>query len=1295
MPRRERPLDVGDGPLLKFAADLRRLRQRAGSPTYRKLAERAHYSVATLSEAAAGRRLPTLAVTLAYVAACDGDVGQWRERWQAVAAELATSASETGETARTGRDGAADGAGEAPPYRGLAAFEAEDADWFFGRERLVEEVMARLEDSRFVAVFGASGAGKSSLLRAGVVPRWQAAHAERRTVVFVPGPHPLRAGAARLAPLTTGSVEETRAGLAADDQALHRVVRQALAGQGENAELLLVVDQFEEVFTLCRDGGERARFIQALVTAARAEGSRCRVVLGVRADFYPHCTRHRELLEACGGAQVAVGPLTTDELRRAITGPAVRAGCTLEGALLAELVVHAHGQVGVLPLLSHALLETWRRRRGNTLTLTGFQAAGGIEGALARTAESVYTGLSASGRRAAKEVFLRLCALGEGTEDTKRRIARDEVDGSGPDTAVVLERLAAARLLTLDHDSVEISHEALIRCWPRLHDWLTQDRDSVRVHRLLTEAAQAWAAAGRDPEALLRGSRLALVNEWSAGAARPTNALERAFLDASRAAEAAEQSAARRRVRRMRHLIALLSVLLTVASIATVAAVRAQHKADQQRDIATSQRVAEHVRVLRSADPALSLQLSLAAYRLSPTVEARGSLLSAFTTPYATELAGHRGELPVLFSPDGRLLATGCAAGVRLWDATDPRRPRAVATLPAAPGDTAPSEAVRATAFSPDGRLLLTGDPPGDRKHEDRPGALRLWDITDPRRPRPLPVRRTPLPVSAAFSPDGRTLATVGQDGALRLWSPSRRHGLRPLTSLPPGPATGTGRLTSVAFGPDGRTLVAGSTDRTVRRWDTSRPRRPRPLPALRGHRGAVASVAFSPDGRTLATGGWDHTVRLWAVTGRGNVPRAVTLTGHTDKVHHVAFGPDGRSLASGGVEGVRLWTLHGAGRPYQAAHLTGHNDAVSAVAFAPDGSTLVSGSRDGTARLWDLATDTLTAHSSSVYAVAAAPRGRLLASASYDGTVRLWSAKEPHAVRELASPAGHTAAVNALAFTSDGETLISGSLDGTARLWSVTDPRRPRPLGTLTAHGAVDAVAVSPDGRTAVTADDEGARLWDITDPHRPRRTALLPGTAESLAFAPDGRTLATGGADGTIRLWTLASPLAPRGLGTLQGHTQVVKSLSFRPDGRLLASAGDDRTARLWPLVRGRPGGRPTVLTGHAEPLHAVGFGPDGRTLATAGNDDRVRLWRVPAGRRAPEELATLTGHTGDVNAVAFTPDGRALATASNDRTVRLWDPDPERVSARVCRTARPPVTRGQWRQHLPGTPYRPPCG
>jgi hypothetical protein len=432
MPRGERPLDAGDSVLLRFAADLRRLRRKADSPTYRELARRAHYSIAPLSEAASGRKLPTLAVTLAYVNACAGDVREWERRWHEVAAELAATTQ-----VRTG-EGERDAAGRRAPYVGLAAFQTMDADRFFGRERLVADLVARLDRRPFLAVFGASGAGKSSLLRAGLIPRWQGG-----VVLFTPGSHPLEECAVAFARLTGGTPGALHAELLSGRRGLQWIVRQAMDGQP--GELLVVVDQFEEAFTLCPDPVERAAFIDALITATQAEKGHCRVVLGIRADFYAHCTSYPELVAILSDAQVAVGPMTTEELRGAIAEPAVRDGYTLEAALVATLVTEAYGKVGILPLLSHALLETWRRRRGNTLTLAGFQAAGGIQGALAHTAESLYADLRAPQQRLVKNLFLRLVALGEGTEDTKRRIWRGELD-SLPDSD-----LGSARPPTAGH----------------------------------------------------------------------------------------------------------------------------------------------------------------------------------------------------------------------------------------------------------------------------------------------------------------------------------------------------------------------------------------------------------------------------------------------------------------------------------------------------------------------------------------------------------------------------------------------------------------------------------------------------------------------------------------------------------------------------------------------------------------------------------------------------------------------------------------------------------------------------
>ncbi|NUW33063.1 helix-turn-helix domain-containing protein [Nonomuraea sp. SMC257] len=429
MPRPERPLDAGDSPLLRFAADLRALRRKAGDPTYRRLARLAHYSAATLSEAAAGRRLPTLAVTLAYVRACGGDEAEWEERWRRISEEPAGPAP-------GGDDGAS-------PYVGLASFQAEDAARFFGRERVTGELLRRVAEQRIVMVFGASGAGKSSLLRAGLLAALRqpgrpsdatSAHAASavrepgrpsgatsgdatsgdatsaragdrlwRALLFTPGAHPLEECAIHLARLSGGTPGPLRDELAAEPRALHRLARQLLGDEPPGPELVVIVDQFEEVFTLCHDEAERARFVDLLLTAARAGGSRCRLVLGVRADFYAHCTSHPALLEALREAHLPLGPMTADELRQAVVQPAARAGHIVEGALASRIVADAAGQPGALPLVSHALLETWHRRRGTTLTLAGYEAAGGLSQAVARTAEDAYTALDpgAAGARPA------------------------------------------------------------------------------------------------------------------------------------------------------------------------------------------------------------------------------------------------------------------------------------------------------------------------------------------------------------------------------------------------------------------------------------------------------------------------------------------------------------------------------------------------------------------------------------------------------------------------------------------------------------------------------------------------------------------------------------------------------------------------------------------------------------------------------------------------------------------------------------------------------------------------------
>ena len=451
-------MDPGSGPVAVFAVGLRELRRGAGGLGYRELARRAHYAATTLAQAARGESLPSLAVTLAFVRACGGDVDEWDGRWRKTAADLEP------DRGPEALEGVVSG-----PYVGLSGYGPTEAKWFCGRERIVATLVEQVAANRFVAVVGASGAGKSSVLRAGLVPAMAADDDRWSTVVITPGSRPLEECAVRLGALLGVVPGQLAQDFRARPGSLGLAVRQVMAARADDAELLLVVDQFEEVFTLCPETEERELFIAALLAAANEVDSRVRVVVGVRADFYAHCARHAELVTVLQHAQVVVGPMSTDELIEAITRPAVRAGLMVEKTLVAAIVHDAGGRPGALPFVSHALWETWRQRAGTSLLLAHYEAIGGVNGAVAQTAGCVYQGLDEQQQRIARQTFLRLIAVGEGTPDTRRRVTHAEL-GSNPDTTEVVHRLAAARLITLAEDTAELAHEALISGWPALRE---------------------------------------------------------------------------------------------------------------------------------------------------------------------------------------------------------------------------------------------------------------------------------------------------------------------------------------------------------------------------------------------------------------------------------------------------------------------------------------------------------------------------------------------------------------------------------------------------------------------------------------------------------------------------------------------------------------------------------------------------------------------------------------------------------------------------------------------------------
>lgn len=1157
-----------------------------------------------------------------------------------------------------------------PPYKGLLFFEESDSELFFGREALTAHLaehvidLARDSPSRFLAVVGASGSGKSSLVRAGLAVALQRAGWDTR--VFTPTANPLRMMEANLNPAWTKNAER----------------------------ILVLVDQFEEVFTLCHDEMERIAFIEKLLSSAQDKSKKTSVVIALRADFYSHCAQYPLLRQAVAAEQEYIGQMTAEELRCAIEEPAKRGGWEFEPGLVDVLLNDIGAQStsepepGALPLLSHALLATWERRSGRRFTLNGYHASGGVRGAIAETAESVFNDqLNQTQQELARDVFLRLTELGEGTEDTRRRAALNELvrqSAEATQLRAVLNTLAEARLITLNEDSAEVAHEALIREWQRLHEWLTQDREGLLLHRHLTESAHEWEMRGHDPSELYRGARLAQAREWASVHEERLNASEQAFLAASidqeqhdalereaqrqrelesaqklaetEKARAEEQAASVKRLRQRGVFLASALVLVIVAAIitgifanrnSTLAASNAEIAsfaqaneaiAVQERQAAQQQSLISSVRELSSAadlnleiDPERSILLALQAvnktYELDHTVlpEAEDALHRAVqASRVELTLRGHADAVwSAVFNSDGTRIATASSDGTaRIWDATTGKELLTVE----------PSTGILwSAAFSPNGKLLATAG-------EDR--IARILDATTGEELFALSGHQADV-YHIVFSPDGSRLATVSPDGTSIVWDVLTGKQLLNLLEDDGGmPQLG-------AFSPDGSQIAIvnntmGNIEGWATIWNAVSGQKILTLP----HQNAnVRSVAFSPDGRRIVTTGDDRTAKIWDANSGQEL---LTLYGHTDGVTTAAYNPDGTRLVTASTDRrVIIWD---AATGQQLFTLPGHNSDIWSVAFNSDGTRIVTASTDGTARVWNVSPsrEFLTLVNGSVISspigarLTYSPDGTRLAVAYSDPIAKVWDMTTG---KLLSSLAGHTDGVNAIAYNFDGTRIATSARDGTTKVWNALSGKE---LLTLSGHDDfVMGVAFSPDGSRLATASwDMTAKIWDA---ETGKIIFTLTGHTDwllSVAFSPDGSRIATSSFDGTAVVWDAGTG---EKLFPLTGHTDAVRQVVFSPDGTRLATASLDGSAKFWDAVSGK---ELLTLSSHIGSVFGVAFSPDSKYLATASGDKTAKLWDAFTGK----ELLTLRAPDG-LTSVAFSPDGSQLATASRDGTNRIY--------------------------------------
>lgn len=1184
------------------------------------------------------------------------------------------------------------------PYRALNAFSESDAPMFFGRASLVHEMIATLRQERFLAILGFSGAGKSSLLMAGLLPQLKTGALPgskdwRYYPVLVPGQEPLRS----LARLLGGGPEEDEAhvrGLLDSPDYLLRALNEREGGPD-----VLAVDQFEELFTLASDPGSARAFCDNLAALVTQGAGRHILLVAMRADFEAYLTDVPALQRLFQSSRRHLLPMREEDLSEVILKPAEMSGLEFDPGVVGDLIRDVLSEPAGLPLLQFTLQQLWERRQGNRLTRPAYDALGGARLALARCADALFDQMLEANPEeypTAERILLRIVRIGESGEVTGSRASRsflyDTIGGFSHAGRQLVDRvlrhLIDHGLLrvtpgeTREVDQVEVAHEALVRNWARLAVRINEQRVDLIARQRFERLAAEWMRLGRRA-GFLDAVQLGELRQWLETPAAHYLGYERELEELARESQAAidravyQEESARLQKESSRLQALALRFMGNSQDLALLLA-REAHRA------ATA---ADHLQ-------AASEEISSEAWQTLLTVLGYYPQQVAFLRrPDAFEFV-----YGVIFSPDRCHLATTYAdGGIAIWDVWQPTAP--LAQLWGLTGE------IDAIQFSPGGEMVVAGD---------RSGNFCLWDIasviTGDRRPGGGGIVEaaashrasdTELEMwSIALSPNGRTVASAYSDGTVRLWS------LDPVTQRITVQPQHTFRMSrgviALAFSPDGRLLATGGKSKRVALWDVEDGGA---LGEELRHADHVYCLAFDPSGRILAAGVKNGTIALWNVDESGDAATAGRLEGeHTALIWSVAFHPDGQELASAGKDAtVVLWNV---ATRQPLTRFTGHSDQVNSVAFHPDGVLLASASDDRTAQLWDLSRRTsLAGHEGDARCVAFCGDGHLLASGARDRTIRLW-ARSPATGKFVSPPRhvlrGHVGDVTCVAFHPGGAQLTSGGDDGWVRFW---DAQTGTALGRQRREhrATVTSIVFSPVGDACFSSDRQGRIVrWELdpaTGQPLRRRTILSEQyIVWSLAISPDGQWLISAGDDQTIAVWDAHSL---RSLIRFEAHSSRVNCVAFHPNGRVLASGGAgntgaDNTLRFWETAdraRWRLIGEPRPF--HENYLSALAFSGDGNLLASASWDKTFSLWDVTDPAK-PHPRARFHGHGGIPNSLGFCPQERTLAVSSESRVITLWHFEGmEEWNQDPCAVANRNLTPAEWDRYLGGErPYRPTC-